>query len=69
MTATPLKVLPNVSLTGGVTYYVWKYMHFFANVRYVHAEYPAGPGGAVPLDELVVTACLGWQVRFWKRGS
>lgn len=67
--ALPLKALPHLSLNGSATYYVWKYMHFFANVRYVHAEYPTGPGGSVPLNELVVTAGLGWQVRFWKRAA
>ena len=67
-TATPLKVLPNVSLTGGVTYYVWKYMHFFANARYAHAQYAAAPTGALSLDELVVSAGLGWQLRLRKKG-
>ena len=67
-TATPLKVLPNVSLTGGVTYCVWKYMHFFANARYVHAQYAAAPTGVLSLDELVVSAGLGWQLRLRKKG-
>lgn len=65
--ATPLKLLPNVSLSGSVTYYVWKYMHFFANVRYVHAQYTSAAITPLPLDELVVTAGLGWQVRMRKK--
>ncbi|MFZ1686960.1 MAG: hypothetical protein WAU70_06050 [Flavobacteriales bacterium] len=65
--AAPLKLLPNISLSGSATYYVWKYMHFFANVRYVHAQYAAAPMEPLSLDEFVVTAGLGWQFRMWKK--
>jgi hypothetical protein len=63
----PLKLLPNISISGGVTYYVWKYLHFFVNVRYIHAEYVGTATGSLPLDEVVVTAGLGWQVRLFGR--
>lgn len=66
-TAAPLKVLPNISVSGGATYYVWKYLHFFANVRYVHAEYTGATTGSLPLDEIIVTGGLGWQVRLFAR--
>jgi hypothetical protein len=61
--APPLKLLPNVSISGGVTFYVWDYMHFFLNARYVHARYTSMPAGPVALDELVLYGGLGWQFR------
>lgn len=59
----PTKAIPHVSLSGKATYYVWRYLHFFANVRYVHARFSGDPGGSYPLDEIIVTGGLGWQVR------
>lgn len=59
--APPLKLLPNVSVSGGVTFYVWDYMHFFLNARYVHARYPGMPARPLALDEVMLYGGLGWQ--------
>ncbi len=56
-------VLPTIDVGAGVTWYVWDYFHFFAQLRYHRARYPGLPDGALPLDELVVAGGLGFQFR------
>ena len=61
--APQVRLLPHVSISGGVTFYVWDHMHFFLNARYVHARYASVPEGSVALDELMLYGGLGWQIR------
>jgi hypothetical protein len=58
----PLRAVPNASLCGSLAFNVWTYMHFFADVRYVHARYNGAPGGPIALDEVMVMAGLGFQL-------
>ncbi|MBP6390422.1 MAG: hypothetical protein KA175_08230 [Flavobacteriales bacterium] len=63
---TPLKVLPNATFSGKATLYVWKYLHFFVNVGYSHAQYPNASEGPLALNEVLLTGGLGWQLRMFK---
>lgn len=58
----PYRVVPSMAANIGVTYYVWKFFNFFANVTYVHstAHQVIRPGGRS--DELMISAGLGLNV-------
>lgn len=60
--AAPLRALPSMSLCAGLTFVVWDYFQFFIDARYTHARYTGPYSAAVPLDELVIGAGLGWQL-------
>jgi len=57
------KALPTLSVMTGVTFYLFDYFNFFANVRYIHAKYLAVYYGPIPLDELTISAGLGLQIQ------
>lgn len=61
-----VKAIPSFILQTGVTYYVWKYFHFFANVSYVATPATHMYAGAVKrinnLDEILISAGLGFQL-------
>lgn len=61
-----VKAIPSFILQTGVTYYVWKYFHFFANVSYVATPATHMYAGAVKrinnLDEIMISAGLGFQL-------
>lgn len=59
----PLRVVPQASLCASLSYAVWDYFHFFVDARYVHARYNGAPSRSIPLDELMLSAGLGWQLR------
>lgn len=61
-----LRVLPNVAACAGLTFAVWDYFHFFLDARYVHARYTGSNAGTIPLDEVIVSGGLGWQLRLKK---
>ena len=60
------KAIPSFIAQTGVSYYVWKYFHFFANVSYVMT--PATHLNTEPwirinnLDEFMISAGLGFQL-------
>lgn len=58
----PLRAIPNVALCGGLTFAVWDYFQFFIDARYTHANYTGPYSTAIPLDEVVLGAGLGWQI-------
>lgn len=58
----PLRIIPNMALCGGLTFAVWDYFQFFIDARYIHANYTGPYSAAIPLDEFVLGAGLGWQI-------
>lgn len=61
-----LRAVPSISLCAGLTYTVWDYFHFFLDARYVHARYTGSFAGTIPLDEVIISGGLGWQLRLKK---
>ncbi len=62
-----LKASPAISVATGFNYYVWRYIHFMANVKYVHAKHPTVWGTNYALDEFRISFGLGWNVNMIKR--
>lgn len=61
-----VKFIPSFIIQTGVTYYVWKYFHFFANVSYIATpgtHLYTGPVKPINnLDEIMISAGLGFQI-------
>jgi outer membrane protein W len=62
-----LKASPAISVGTGFNFYVWRYIHFMANLKYIHAKHPAEWGTNYALDELRISFGLGWNVNLIKR--
>jgi hypothetical protein len=62
-----MKVSPAVSVSTGFNFYVWRYIHFMANLKYVHAKHPAEWGTNYALDEIRISFGLGWNVNLLKK--
>jgi outer membrane protein W len=62
-----LKVSPAVSVSTGFNFYVWRYIHFMANLKYVHAIHATEWGTNYGLDEIRISFGLGWNVNLLKR--
>jgi hypothetical protein len=65
----PLKFAPIMTAACGINYFFWKYMSIFAAVKILHGNYIPPYGKTISLDELRISAGIGWQVRFKKEGS
>jgi hypothetical protein len=59
-------VAPSYALKSGVSYYVWKYFHFFADLTYVNSTLRGTSFGSHRMDELIFSAGLGFQVNIIK---
>lgn len=55
-------VAPSLSVAAGFDYYIWKYFHFFSQVSYVHATARGLYHGPQRMDEVLITAGLGFQI-------
>lgn len=66
ITNTRLKVIPIMTATIGVNYFFWKYMNLFAGIKYVHGVFIPQYGNSIPLDELRISAGIGWHLHFKK---
>lgn len=60
--------IPTFVLQTGVSYYVWKYFHFFANVTYMRTPLTGVAVNSFShpmnnLDELMFSAGLGFQIQ------
>ncbi|MGB0918803.1 MAG: hypothetical protein ACPGU4_14510 [Flavobacteriales bacterium] len=62
-----MKASPAISVATGFNFYVWRYIHFMANVKYVHAKHPTEWGTNYALDEFRISFGLGWNVNMIKR--
>ncbi len=64
-----LKIAPIMTATIGANYFFWKYMNMFAAVKFVHGYHISDYGNSIPLDELRISAGLGWHFQFKKEAS
>ena len=63
----PVKINPGISVIAGYTFYVWDYCNFFLNARYVNTKYVGTSNGAIQLDEIIISAGLGFQLHTRKK--
>ena len=61
-----LKVTPIMTATIGANYFFWKYMNMFVALKFVHGYHISDYGNSIPLDELRISAGLGWHIQFKK---
>ncbi len=54
-------IVPNISATAGLNFYLGRFVHFMTNIRYVHGKH-ATPWGNRPLDEFRFSFGVGWNV-------
>lgn len=66
LTGNRTHVAPSYALKSGVSYYVWKYFHFFADLTYVNSTLRGTSFGSHRMDELVFSAGLGFQINVKK---
>jgi hypothetical protein len=62
-------VSPSFAVKSGVSYYVWKYFHFFADLTYVNSTLRGTSFGSHKMDELIFSAGLGFQINVKKNKS
>jgi len=62
-----LKVAPIMTATIGANYFFWKYMNMFVALKFVHGYHISDYGRSIPLDELRISAGLGWHIQFKKK--
>ena len=68
ITHTRIKATPLITAVIGANYFFWKYMHLFLALKYVHGTLVSQYGSSIPLDELRISAGLGFQLQFTKKG-
>ncbi len=59
-------IAPLISASAGCNYYVGWFFHFFVKVQGVTGQTFSNLPEPIRLDELKITAGLGWNVRAWK---
>ena len=62
-----LKVAPLMTATIGANYFFWKFMNLFIALKIVHGTHISEYGNSISLDELRISAGLGWQLQFKKK--
>jgi hypothetical protein len=62
----PVHVVPSFSANIGLTFYVWKFCHFFANATYVHSTINGLKDVDGRSDEFMISAGLGFNVNMLK---
>lgn len=63
----PMQINPGISVIVGYTFYVWDYCNFFLNGRYVNTKYIGTIKGPIHLDEIIISAGLGFQLHTSKK--
>jgi hypothetical protein len=58
---------PSTSFKTGVSYYVWKYFHFFADVTYLNSTLRGASFGSQRMDEIIFSGGLGFQIQTKKQ--
>lgn len=56
-------ISPNFTINSGVNFYIFKYAHFFFNVRYMHASYRGYYQSEKKMNELIFSGGLGFQIQ------
>lgn len=59
-------VVPTVAVTLGASFFVWKYVHFFANVTYLHSTLRKLNKESGRADEIMISAGLGFNLNVLK---
>lgn len=67
LTNYPVQINPGISVVAGYTFYVWDYCNFFLNARYLNTKYVGTLKGAISLDEIIISAGLGFQLHTIKK--
>ncbi len=62
-----LKVAPIMTAAIGANYFFWKYMNMFVALKLIHGTHISDYGTSIPLDELRISAGLGWHFQFSKK--
>lgn len=63
------KATPLISASAGFSFYVWRFFNFFTEVRYVHGSHPTEWNQTVRLDDIRISAGLGWNVNLIRKKS
>lgn len=63
----PAQINPGISIIAGYTFYVWDYCNFFLNARYLNTKYVGTSKGPIHLDEIILSAGLGFQLHTRKK--
>jgi hypothetical protein len=66
---TRIKATPLITCSIGLSYFFWKYMHLYAGLKYTHGTLVSQYGSSIQLDELMISAGLGFQLQFTKKGG
>lgn len=66
LTKSKFSAAPLISLAVGCNYYVGSFFHFFVKVQGVAGQTFGNAPSPSRLDELKMTAGLGWNIRAWK---
>jgi hypothetical protein len=66
ITNPKLQVAPIMTAAIGASYFFWKYMNLFAAVKFVHGTYIPQYGKPISLNELRISAGVGWHIQFKK---
>lgn len=61
-------IVPMISFAAGFNWYVWKFLHFSGQVRYLHGNH-AMTCGNLTLDDFKLSAGLGWNVNVIRTGK
>lgn len=62
-----LKPTPLLSGTAGIAFHVWKIFNFFAEARYVYGEHSTAWNETYKLDEIRISAGLGWNLNLIRK--
>jgi hypothetical protein len=57
----------STSFKTGISYYIWKYFHFFADVSYLKSTLRGASFGSQRMDEIVFSSGLGFQIQTKKQ--
>ncbi len=60
--ALKLKVTPLICGIAGFNYYVWDYIHFFCDLRYINSRYFQNVAAPISLNQFIFSGGLGWQI-------
>ena len=59
-------VVPTVAITVGGSFFVWKYVHFFANITYLYSNIRKVNTESGRADEIMISAGLGFNLNTLK---
>lgn len=66
MHTSPISPVPVISASLGMNYYIGSIFHFFAKVQGIGGQTLGNVPVTTRLEEIKVTAGLGWNIRIWK---